>query len=56
MQQEGGKSDKKQKIQSDKKLKITSDKKIKSDKKKENPQQRYLDNYYSKSFVKKYFS
>lgn len=50
MQQEGGKSDEKHKIKSDKKQKI------KSDKKKENPRQRYLDNYYSKSFVKKYFS
>ena len=48
MQPEGGNSDEK--------LKIKLEKKIKSDKKKENPQQRYLDNYYSKAFVKKYFS
>lgn len=54
MQQKGGNSDEKHKIKSDKK--IILDKKIKSDKKKENPQQRYLDNYYSKAFVKKYFS
>lgn len=54
MHQEGGKSDEKQKITSDKKIK--SDKKKESDKKIETPRQRYLDNYYSKSFVKKYFS